>query len=67
MTAWELMAADVRFTGLSPDGHPVQLLRAYLDTLDVLPAAALPVWSMELACWSAARSPIPCGLRPRAR
>jgi len=41
MTAWELMAADVRFTGLSPDGHPMQLLRAHLDTLDVLPAAAL--------------------------
>jgi error-prone DNA polymerase len=41
MTPWELMAADLRFTGLSPDGHPVQLLRAHLDTLDVLPAAAL--------------------------
>jgi error-prone DNA polymerase len=41
MTPWELMAADLRFTGLSPDGHPVQLLRAHLDTLDVLPAVAL--------------------------
>ncbi|PXY16585.1 error-prone DNA polymerase [Prauserella muralis] len=41
MTRWELLAADVWATGISPDQHPVQLLRAHLDQLGALPTARL--------------------------
>ncbi|MBK1783555.1 error-prone DNA polymerase [Prauserella cavernicola] len=42
MTALELAAADVWATGITPDGHPVEFVRARLDELGALPAAALP-------------------------
>jgi error-prone DNA polymerase len=31
MSAWELLSADVWATGMSPDSHPVELLRAHLN------------------------------------
>jgi error-prone DNA polymerase len=41
MTEAELAAADVWATGVSPDSHPAQFLRADLDALGVVPAAGL--------------------------
>jgi error-prone DNA polymerase len=41
MSALELAAADVWATGVSPDSHPTQFLRADLDALGVLPAEKL--------------------------
>ncbi|HKK27652.1 MAG TPA: error-prone DNA polymerase [Gemmatimonadota bacterium] len=41
MTRPERIAADYRSTGLSPEGHPMEHLRAALDARGVLPAAAL--------------------------
>lgn len=41
MTPWELIAASIRWTGVSPDSHPVALLRSYLDEQGVVPAARL--------------------------
>ncbi|MFL6126978.1 error-prone DNA polymerase, partial [Actinophytocola sp.] len=42
MTAIELAAADVWATGITPDRHPVEFLRAHLDELGALPTAAVP-------------------------
>jgi error-prone DNA polymerase len=41
MTHLELTAADVWATGVSPDSHPVQFLRAKLDAMGVVPADRL--------------------------
>ncbi len=41
MSGLELAAADVWATGVSPDSYPTEFLRAYLDSLDVRPAAEL--------------------------
>lgn len=41
MSELELAAADVWATGVSPDSYPTQFLRADLDALGVVPAAAL--------------------------
>ncbi len=41
MSAVELAAADVWATGVSPDSYPTQFLRADLDAMGVVPAAAL--------------------------
>ncbi|MGH4014481.1 MAG: error-prone DNA polymerase [Pseudonocardiaceae bacterium] len=41
MSALELAAADVWATGVSPGSFPTQFLRADLDVLGVIPAAAL--------------------------
>ncbi|MGV0868176.1 error-prone DNA polymerase [Corynebacterium kalidii] len=45
MSAFELAAADVSSTGVTPDGHPVRLLRARLDAwpgnFPVVPASQL--------------------------
>jgi error-prone DNA polymerase len=41
MSELELAAADVWATGVSPDSYPTQFLRADLDAMGVLPAAAL--------------------------
>jgi len=41
MSEWELTAADVWATGVSPDSHPVQFLRHRLDELGVVPANRL--------------------------
>ena len=41
MSEIELAAADVWATGVSPDTHPVQFLRADLEAMGVTPAAAL--------------------------
>ena len=35
------MAADLWATGVTPDGHPLQLVRPYLDTLGVVTAEGL--------------------------
>lgn len=42
MSEVELAAADVWATGVSPDSYPTQFLRADLDALGVVTAAALP-------------------------
>ncbi|WP_459714516.1 error-prone DNA polymerase [Actinophytocola sp. KF-1] len=39
MTALELTVADVWATGITPDRHPVEFLRAQLDELGALPTA----------------------------
>ncbi|HEX3789802.1 MAG TPA: error-prone DNA polymerase [Pseudonocardiaceae bacterium] len=39
MSAWELTAADLWATGISPDTHPVRYLREYLDQVGALPTA----------------------------
>ncbi|MEU7480534.1 error-prone DNA polymerase [Lentzea sp. NPDC042327] len=41
MHPWELIAADLWATHITPDGHPVELMRAYLDKRDVVTAAAI--------------------------
>ena len=41
MSEVELAAADVWATGVSPDSHPVQFLRADLEAMGVTPASAL--------------------------
>jgi error-prone DNA polymerase len=41
MTAWELLAADVWATGMSPVSHPVQLLRTYLAQQGAVPLGDL--------------------------
>ena len=41
MSEVELAAADVWATGISPDTHPVQFLRADLEAMGVTPASAL--------------------------
>lgn len=41
MSELELAAADVWATGVSPDSFPTQFLRADLDAMGVIPAAAL--------------------------
>ncbi|OBJ60095.1 error-prone DNA polymerase [Mycobacterium asiaticum] len=41
MSELELAAADVWATGVSPDSYPTQFLRADLDAMGVVPAAAL--------------------------
>ncbi|MFJ5984389.1 error-prone DNA polymerase [Lentzea sp. NPDC092896] len=41
MTTWELAAADLWATRITPDGHPVELMRAYLHDRGALPAAAI--------------------------
>ncbi len=41
MSDLELAAADVWATGVSPDSYPTQFLRADLDAMGVVPAAAL--------------------------
>ena len=41
MSELELAAADVWATGVSPDSHPTQFLRADLDAMGVLPADVL--------------------------
>ncbi len=41
MSPVELAAADVWATGVSPDSHPTQVLRADLDALGVIPAQRL--------------------------
>ncbi|WP_199543031.1 error-prone DNA polymerase [Prauserella sp. PE36] len=41
MNAWELMAADIWATGITPDRHPVEMLRAQLDRLGALPTGQL--------------------------
>lgn len=41
MTALELTVADVWATGITPDHHPVEFLRAQLDELGALPTAAV--------------------------
>ncbi|MBM3683579.1 MAG: error-prone DNA polymerase [Actinobacteria bacterium] len=42
MTQEEEALADLRATGISPDGHPTRFHRAALDALGVVPAAGLP-------------------------
>ncbi|WP_051766850.1 helix-hairpin-helix domain-containing protein [Saccharothrix syringae] len=41
MSQWELVAADIRWTGITPDSHPVELLRAHLATLGAVPVDRL--------------------------
>ncbi|WP_158894106.1 error-prone DNA polymerase [Amycolatopsis anabasis] len=41
MTRFEMAAADVWATGISPDTHPVEFLRRHLDGLGALPADRL--------------------------
>ncbi|KQU06389.1 DNA polymerase [Rhodococcus sp. Leaf7] len=41
MSAWELAAADIWATGVSPDSYPTQFLRERLDEMDVVPADGL--------------------------
>ncbi|AMY19527.1 MULTISPECIES: error-prone DNA polymerase [Nocardiaceae] len=41
MSAWELAAADIWATGVSPDSYPTQFLRERLDELQVVPANRL--------------------------
>lgn len=41
MSAFELMAADIATTGITPDKHPVELLRERLDQAHILPVATL--------------------------
>ncbi|WP_144127967.1 error-prone DNA polymerase [Catellatospora sichuanensis] len=41
MTDVDLLVADVVATGLSPDSHPIHLVRGRLDTAGVLPVAHL--------------------------
>ncbi|KOX21230.1 DNA polymerase [Saccharothrix sp. NRRL B-16348] len=41
MTTWDLIAADMRFTGVTPDDHPVRLLRTHLTDLGAIPADQL--------------------------
>ncbi|MEU7531307.1 error-prone DNA polymerase [Saccharothrix sp. NPDC042600] len=41
MTAWELVVADLWGTGITPDTHPIHLVRTYLDNLGALPASQL--------------------------
>jgi error-prone DNA polymerase len=42
MDAVESMVADVWSTGLSPDCHPVQFVRDYLDNVGAIPIGTLP-------------------------
>ncbi|WP_309115963.1 error-prone DNA polymerase [Saccharothrix sp.] len=42
MGTWELVAADMRWTGVTPDAHPVELLRAHLAGQGAVPIADLP-------------------------
>uniref|UniRef100_UPI003F4935AF helix-hairpin-helix domain-containing protein n=1 Tax=Amycolatopsis sp. CA-096443 TaxID=3239919 RepID=UPI003F4935AF len=42
MTAFEIAAADLWATGITPDQHPVRFLRDHLDRLGAIPAARLP-------------------------
>ena len=41
LTPTEEMAADLWATGVTPDGHPLQLVRPYLNTLGVVTAEGL--------------------------
>ncbi|MGU3431672.1 error-prone DNA polymerase [Actinomycetes bacterium M1A6_2h] len=41
MSAWELAAADIWATGVSPDTYPTQFLRTRLDEMKVVPANRL--------------------------
>ncbi|RAS59410.1 error-prone DNA polymerase [Lentzea atacamensis] len=41
MSTWELTVADLWATRITPDGHPIELMRAYLRERGVLAAAAI--------------------------
>lgn len=47
MNAFELLAADLAATGITPDVHPVQLLRQYLDTWHERGSGGVPVVTSE--------------------
>ncbi|SES28659.1 error-prone DNA polymerase [Lentzea xinjiangensis] len=41
MSTWDLVCADLWATGISPNTHPIELVRHHLATLDALPISAL--------------------------
>ena len=67
MDAVEAMVADVWSTGLSPDSHPIEFVREYLDNVGAIPiAAAVPHWRTASGWSSAGWSPIASARPPRA-
>jgi len=65
MTTWELMAADLRFTGSRPTGTRFNCCAPTWRARTCCPRPRCREWNTEPACWSVARSPTPSGHRPR--